>query len=319
MSVYEILGVSPTATDAEIAKQYKILAKKYHPDKNNGDDSMMVKLNEAYKIIKTPEDRRKYDESNAFAADFDMLASVFGRPEVAKNFGKKPIKPKNMKHGTDIDLTVNLPVDMFMTGVPAMPITFTRHSECLECAGTGAKIHHVCPHCGGYGMIHFKGRKRKCIGCDGTGYKTEEKCDVCNGSGSVTKTVVKPINYMPGVLKLDLRGDGNNGSNGGENGNLHVKFNVTPCGKCSYDATDNVIDTTVEMYPEDLVLGTCVKVDAGNGREFNVVVAPEDITGVPFIKKVSGFLIRFNVTLKKTDSDTNMFTEIRNNRFNDII
>ena len=99
MNAYEVLNVKPDATDDEILASYKQLARKYHPDKNNGDDSKMIELNEAYALIDTPEKRKEYDSKNAFVADFNMLSSVFGRPTVAENFKNPPKVDPKLQNG----------------------------------------------------------------------------------------------------------------------------------------------------------------------------------------------------------------------------
>lgn len=317
--VYDILGLKPTATDEELKQAYRRLAREYHPDKCGGDDSKMTMLNEAYHLVDTPEKRKLYDESNAFAAEFDMLSTVFGRPEVAKNFGKKPPKKSATKHGSDIDLTVNLPLNMFIGGVQAMPITFKRKCECLECSGTGAKMQHACQQCGGYGFTNTRGHRKKCDKCDGLGYIIEEKCPECAGVGMKTRDITTVIPYKPWTRELVMPGDGNNGAHGGENGNLNIKFNVQPVDGFAYDPNDDCITGSVRLYPEDLILGATTGIKIGD-RTFGISISPAEARRIPIVTTSGGRKFRLGVELiEPSPEDEKLFYAIRNNHVNDII
>lgn len=316
--VYSILGVSPTATDEELENAYKKLARQYHPDKCGGDDSKMSQINEAYHLIDTPEKRRKYDESNAFTAEYDMLASVFGRTTVAKNFGKKPTVKPAMKHGTDIALTVNIPLSAFIVS-SMFNVKFTRKCECLECDGTGAKSHYTCTQCGGYGSISIKGRKRKCTKCGGTGYVIKEKCPVCGGNSVTTKEIELPIMFKAMTTSMTVPYEGNNGVHGGENGNLNITFNVKPCDGFSYDASDGTIVGNIKLYPEDLVLGASVGVKIGN-RAIGLGITPADAAHIPIKVASNGIKFKLDVDLiSPAPDDEKLYYALRNNHINDII
>ena len=222
MTAYEVLGVDFNATQEDIDKAYKSLARQYHPDKTNGDNTKMMEINEAYKLIGKPDARKKYDESNANTAMFEMMSTVFGKPTVARDFGKAPTKDPRMKNGTNIKLNVTIPLDIYLSGCEKMPVKFTRMCECLDCGGTGGNRECKCPVCGGYGYVVKDGKKLSCTKCNGTGTIKINSCKTCNGKGFLKKKVSKTIFYRPGVLTETIKGAGNNGLYGGTNGDLSL-------------------------------------------------------------------------------------------------
>ena len=318
MSVYEVLQVRPDATDEEIHSKYKELARLYHPDKNNGDDTKMVELNEAYHAIDTPEKRKEYDSKNAFVADFNMLSSVFGRPTVAENFKNPPKADPKTKNGSDIKLKVKIPVDVFLKGLDAMPISFNRTTECLECDGTGGGIEHTCSTCGGYGYIVMGGMRTGCSKCGGTGKVKVKPCAVCRGKGTVKKKVDKVIRYTPGSLSMRVPSLGNSGLHGGVNGNLNIRFVVTPVDGIGYDDVINAVPVTVEVYPEDIVLGVTKVVRVGSWSSY-VTLEPSDFDKLPVRKRVGKAELSVSVKVERSPDDIKKAQEWRNSRINDVI
>jgi molecular chaperone DnaJ len=318
MSVYDILQVKPDASDEEIKVKYKELARQYHPDKNNGDDSKMVELNEAYHLIDTPEKRKEYDSKNAFVADFNMLSSVFGRPTVAENFHKAPKVDPKMKNGTDVKLRVKIPVDVYLGGVDAMPIKFNRMVECLECDGTGGGIEHVCNKCGGYGYVLIAGQTHKCDRCNGEKKIKANKCPVCNGAGVVKKQFTKVIRYVPGALKMRVPNAGNSGIHGGTNGHLMISFTVTPVNGINYDPVIKAVPVTVEVYPEDIVLGVTKVINIGNWSTY-LTLEPKDFDTLPVRKSIGKVDLSVSIKVSRSADDIKRAQDWRNSRINDVI
>lgn len=318
MNVYDVLQVKSDATDEEILAKYKELAKKYHPDKNNGDDTKMVELNEAYHTIDTPQKRKEYDTRNAFVADFNMLSSIFGRPTVAENFKNAPKADPKMKNGTDIKLRVKIPVDVFLGGVDAMPIKFNRLTECLECDGTGGNREHTCHTCGGYGHIIMDGKKQGCKTCNGKGTVFADPCKRCNGSGSLKTSVSKVIHYSPGILKMRLMNAGNSGLHGGVNGHLLISFAVTPVDGINYDPATKAVPISVTVFPEDVVLGVTKVVKVGSWSSY-VSFEPTDFDKLPVRKKVGNVELSISINIERSKDDIGWAQERRNARINDII
>ena len=318
MTVYEILGVNPNDDDEVIKKKYHQLMKNAHPDLG-GSPELAAKYNEAYSKIKTPELRKKYDEENLFTAEFDMLTTVFGRPNVAANFGKKPeFTGHTPENGKDIKLVVNIPLSVFICGSKSLSVSYKKRCECMECGGTGGNRECKCPSCGGSGFVYMDGRRIKCTKCDGEGRYKVEKCSVCKGKGFVMRTVQKPLYYPPGMKDTKVSGAGHNGLYGGENCNLLITFNVKPESDSWYDPVTDLIHSTVTVKPEDLVLGTTKKIVVGDYSQY-VQFTQQDFSQIPVTKKIGDRNWMFNVNLEVTDDDIAAATQRRNNRINELI
>lgn len=318
MSVYAILQVPPDASDDEIKLKYKELAKIYHPDKNNGDDTKMVELNEAYHLIDTPEKRKEYDSKNAFVAEYNMLSSIFGKLHVAENFKNAPKTDPKLKNGKDIKLKVNIPVDVYLGGVDAMLIKFKRNVECLECDGTGGDFEHTCSACGGYGYVIMNGKRSDCVKCDKTGKVKSKPCKVCKGKGVVKHTITKAIHYVPGALTMKVAHAGDSGIHGGDNGNLIINFNVTPVNGINYDPATKSVPVTVEVYPEDVVLGVTKVVSIGSWSSY-VTLEPSDFDLLPARKRIGNIDLLVSIKITRTNTDIKNAQELRNARINDVI
>jgi DnaJ-class molecular chaperone len=145
-----------------------------------------------------------------------------------------------------------------------------------------------------------------------------EPCKECSGKGVVTKTVEKVISYVPGRLSLTIPNAGNSGLFGGTNGDLKVTFAVQPVNGINYDPASKAIPVTVEVFPEDIVLGVTKVVSVGAWSSY-VTLEPSDFDKLPARKRVgnSDFLVSANVTRDK--DDVRRAQEWRDSRINDII
>lgn len=318
MNAYEVLNVKPDATDDEILASYKQLARKYHPDKNNGDDSKMIELNEAYALIDTPEKRKEYDSKNAFVADFNMLSSVFGRPTVAENFKNPPKVDPKLQNGKNVNLRVKIPVDVFIGGIDAMPIKFTRNVECLQCDGTGGNREHTCHVCGGYGYVILEGKRQPCTCCEGKGTVFAEPCKVCGGKGVTKKVVEKVIRYVPGALKMRVPHAGHSGVHGGINGHLMISFAVQPVNGINYDPDLKAVPVTVSVYPEDVVLGVTKRLTVGAWSEY-ITLEANDFDHLPVKKRIGNVDFLVSVNIERSKEDIKHAQEWRDSRINDVI
>ncbi len=256
---YEVLGVSKTATDAELKKAYRQLAKKYHPDINPGDKEAEAKFkeaSEAYAVLSDPEKRRHYDqlghaafEQGGGAGGFggfggfdfggdmgdifgDIFGDLFGGGRSRRAYNG-PMQGANVK----INMRISFMEAVF--GVDKR-IEINLKDECPHCHGTGAKPGtqpETCPKCGGKGQVVYTQQSlfgavrnvQTCPDCHGTGKIVKEKCTDCGGTGYIKnkKTIEIPIPAgIDSGQSVRIRGKGEPGTNGGPRGDLLVGITV---------------------------------------------------------------------------------------------
>ena len=252
---YEVLGISKNASEDEIKKAYRGLAKKYHPDMNPGDKEAEVKfkeVNEAYAVLSDSEKRSKYDRfgHDAFdpssgggfsgfggfgGADFDfgdIFSSFFGGGST-RSRANAPID------GDDIATRVTVSFEEAAFGCKK-EINFPRIENCPDCNGTGAEHEgdiEKCSECNGLGRINVRQQtmlgymqtQRTCPKCSGRGKIIKHPCKNCNGKGRIRINKKLEVNIPSGIddrQNIVLRGQGSAGVNGGSNGDLIIEVRV---------------------------------------------------------------------------------------------
>jgi molecular chaperone DnaJ len=264
---YEILGVSSSATPEEIKKAYRILAHKFHPDKNPGDkkaEEKFKKLAGAYEILSNTEKRREYDDALAgrapfgagngepsgpggpapFASDVESMSI----DEILRRFGGifggefgETIHRSRGAARPGHDAEVELEVD-FRTATLGGKVSVSLSSAiaCPRCSGRGAIGERPeCPTCRGSGRVTAQSRDkgqfftvtRPCATCHGTGVDPSKECTECRGEGTVERTRSLNITIPEGTKDeaiLRLRGLGGAGTGGGPPGDLLVHVRVRP-------------------------------------------------------------------------------------------
>lgn len=260
---YEVLGVSKGASDDELKKAYRKLAKQSHPDLNPGDkaaEARFKEINEAYEVLSDKEKRAKYDQfghagvdpnfgAGGFSADFadfdlgDIIGSVFGGGfgGFGSGFGggartrNGPVKGENLRAG----ITVTFEEAAFGC---EKEVNLSRSETCEECRGSGSApgtTAELCPDCRGTGTVRIQrggggftfSTMSPCTRCGGTGKIIHQPCASCGGTGSVHKqrkiTVTIPAGIDNGQA-ISLRGQGGSGRNGGPPGDLIISVTVRP-------------------------------------------------------------------------------------------
>ena len=260
--LYKVLGVSRSASDDEIKKAYRRLAKKYHPDLNKGDKKAEEKLksvNKAYEILSDKNKRAQYDQFgtaepnfggggpggpggfgggfSGFDSDFD-LGDIFG--SFFGGFGGGRSRASNApRRGSDVGISISINFEESAFGCKK-EIKYNRVVSCSSCSGTGARNGSSkvrCHTCGGTGQIVLGQRtpfgtiqtSQTCNACGGSGQVIEHPCDVCNGQGRIRTSENLEIEVPAGIdngQTLNVRGKGNAGINGGGYGDLHVEVSV---------------------------------------------------------------------------------------------
>ncbi len=248
---YEVLGVEKTATADEIKKAYRTLAKKYHPDLNGHSaeaEEKFKEINEAYSVLGDEQKRSNYDtygsaDGNAYAGGGNGFTGGFGGFEDifetvfngGFSGGARRADPNAPRKGSDIQYDLNLTFEEAVFGCKKT-IEVTRNEVCPECGGTGGKPGtqpKKCTTCNGTGEIREQVngifgrtvRVRACDKCKGSGKIYDEPCSKCYGAKVVRQKRKINITIPAGIdnnQAIPLRGQGNPGENGGDNGDLYV-------------------------------------------------------------------------------------------------
>ncbi len=276
---YEILGVSKTATDAEIKSAFRKLAKQYHPDVNKepGAEEKFKEIGEAYAVLSDPDKRKAYDQYGSAAfngaggpgfggfggfdpGDIDLgsiFDDLFGGSSFFSGFGGRRGSQNRAQKGEDTLVKVNLTFEEAIYGCEkAIDIDLT--STCEKCHGSGGLGEKRCNTCNGRGRVVSQQRtmfgvfqsETACPDCGGTGQIYEEKCSECKGRGYVTKNKEIEIKIPAGVdtgHQLRISGKGSAGRNGGRNGDIYFEFVVKEHPLFKRDGDDILIDVPLTI------------------------------------------------------------------------
>lgn len=251
---YEVLGVSKTASDDEIKKAYRSLAKKYHPDVSKDPDATekFKEVQEAYETLSDPQKREQYNQFGHEGPSFggggfegfggfggfdgfeDIISQMFGG-------GRRSSSTNASKHGADLRTSMTISFEEAAFGVEK-ELSLNKHETCSSCSGLGAeskKDIEVCTTCKGTGRVvkkQFTGfgtfqTESTCSTCGGSGKIIKNKCKTCGGNGRVKKVSKIKVKIPAGIEDgqgIKLGGYGDAGYNGGSNGDLYIYVNVKP-------------------------------------------------------------------------------------------
>jgi len=316
---YEVLELSKGASEDEIKKAYRRLAKKYHPDMNPGDKEAEVKfkeVNEAYDVLSDPDKKAKYDQYGHAAFDpasggfggggfsgfdgfdiNDIFSNIFGGG--FGGFGGGSARRSNGPvRGEDIRVRITLSFEEAVFGCKK-DIQYQRIQKCSDCNGTGAAAgtgSKTCPDCQGRGQVRVQQRTpfgmmqttRECEKCSGTGKIIENPCKCCKGAGFIKATKKLTVTIPAGIddgQGIALRGEGCDGRNGGSAGNLNITCSVRPHAFFERDGYDIYSDIPVNFV--DLTLGAEIQVPTIDGNE-KLTIPEGTQTGTTFTLKGKG-------------------------------
>ncbi len=301
---YEVLGVSKTATDQEIKRAYRKLAKQYHPDvatEANAEEKFK-EVQEAYEVLSDEQKRAAYDQYGHAATDGfggqggfggfggfggaqggfgggfeDIFESMFGGGFGGFSGGSNRRNPNAPQRGNDLKQTITITFEEAAFGV-TKEITVNREEECTKCGGSGARSKddiETCSRCSGTGRVvevqnTILGRMQTqttCPDCSGTGKKIKHKCDACSGHGTVNRQKTIEVKVPAGIddgQQIRLTGQGEAGRNGGPSGDLYVGFRVLPHDFFVRDGYDLRCEIPISF--SQATLGAEVEVPTLNGK-----------------------------------------------------
>ena len=255
---YEVLGVSKGASEEEIKKAYKKLARKYHPDMNPGDkeaEEKFKEINEANEVLSDPDKKARYDQFGFAGVDpnygaggrfcsysaggFD-LGDIFGS-FFGGGFGGARANPNAPQRGESLRTSVNISFEEAAFGCEK-EVSIDRIEQCPDCRGSGCAkgtTAEVCPDCRGSGVVQqrrqtplgYMSTSAPCQRCGGKGKIIHQPCPKCGGKGMIRHRKTIKVSIPAGIdngQTISLRAQGNAGKNGGPAGDLLIVVSVRP-------------------------------------------------------------------------------------------
>jgi len=311
---YEVLGIQKGASDSDIKKAYRSLAKKYHPDVNPGNKEAEAKfkeVNEAYEVLSDADKKAKYDQYGHAAFDpsgagfggggfggfggFDVdLGDIFGS---FFGGGSSRQRRNGPQKGDDIELNVTISFEEAVFGCKK-DVSFQRYGKCSSCNGSGSADgkSETCPNCRGTGqrrvMQNIGGMQFQstttCDTCRGTGKYIKTPCQKCRGTGfervskKLTVDIPAGIDHGKGLI---IRGAGNDGKNGGATGDVFVMVSVRP--STTFKRDGYTLYCEIPITISEATLGAEIDVPTLEGMEKFTI--PEGTqTGTTFTLKQRG-------------------------------
>jgi molecular chaperone DnaJ len=292
---YKILGVGKNASDDEIKKAYRKLARQHHPDRNPGNkqaEERFKEISQAHDVLSDPDKRKAYDrgtgpfgfgmpggfDTGSFSGGFsDILSNLFGGAAGGGAGGRaggvRGGRPQQMR-GRDLETEVSLTFEQAVDGAQ-VPLAVPTSAPCPTCHGTGARpgtTPKVCPVCDGRGIESQSqgifSISQPCSNCNGSGTVIEDPCPTCGGTGAQRSVRRLRVNMPAGVRdgsRIRLAGKGESGPRGGDPGDLFVITRVadSPVFK---RAGDN-LEVEVPLTIPEAIRGAVVEVPTLHGSK----------------------------------------------------
>ncbi len=299
---YKVLGVAQDASEKELTRAYRKLAKQFHPDANPGAEERFKEISAAYDVLGDPQKRKEYDEvrrvgaagagfgqagQGGFNFKVDDLSDLFGGRFRQPSGGtrRRTGTAAAPRRGADLEAELHLSFEEAIEGV-VTSVNVRSNAACATCGGSGAKpgtTPVVCPRCGGRGVLDDNqglfSLSAPCPECHGRGTKITDPCPTCFGTGVQRRERQVKVRIPPGVddgQRIKVKGRGEAGANGGPAGDLFVVVSVAPHPVFGRHGKDLTITVPV-TFPE-AALGATITVPS-LGKPVHLKVPPGTKTG----------------------------------------
>ncbi len=314
---YKVLGVPETATQKDITRAYRKLARDTHPDRNAGQEERFKDVSAAYDIIGDPAKRKEYDEVRKLGpvgAGFgapgraggrgspfpggsfrvedlgdlgDLFGGLFGRGDAGASRPRPgPSRGAGPRRGEDLEAELHLSFADAVHGVTTA-VNLTSEAPCVTCHGSGAAPGTspvVCPECGGRGVLDENqglfSFSTPCPRCGGRGVVVETPCPTCSGTGSQLRQREVKVRVPAGVedgKRIRVKGRGSPGRNGGPPGDLYVVVRTAP--HPVFGRQGNNLTLTVPVTFPEAALGADITVPTLDGEPVTLRLAPGTRSG----------------------------------------
>jgi molecular chaperone DnaJ len=296
---YKVLGVSKEATDKELTRAYRKLAKQYHPDTHPGSEERFKEITAAYDVLGDAAKRKEYDEvrrlgpvGNVFGGggngsggfgNFrvedlgDLFTGIFRQPGGPGRRRQAPgMAPQR---GADLEAELHLSFDEAIEGI-VTSVNVTSHTQCRTCGGSGSRPGSspvTCPRCGGSGVLNDNqglfSLSQPCPECGGRGTKIVDPCPTCFGTGVERRQRQVKVRIPPGVedgQRIRAKGRGEPGRNGGPAGDLFVTVRVKAHALFGRRGRD--LTLTVPVTFAEAALGATITVPSLEGKTVSLKI-----------------------------------------------